>query len=277
MSVKPIKEAEFPLGGIIHQDPPLLPLPVEIFQRILIHSGLSVYTLTSCGEVCKAWKAIIQASDDYSIIKFVKLFGKNAWQKYFGYQVRGVIPEPPESIICILKLLSNKFASHFKPPPACSLILMPKGLTLNKLSNLVQDPRKGMQSNFDRHSWRRAFEQLGEEAIDESYWVLLTNSLVVEFKNLEILQQKLLIIENNGQGWSIPRVLEASVCAFMNHASCGNYLFGTNPLTYTRCEETISWYQLVLGGFDSLGLVLNFHYNFDQVVHGAAACFRDFD
>lgn len=278
MSIEATQEPGLHISSIhLPETPSHLPLPVEIFQRILIHSNLSLYTLTSCREVCRTWKVIIQASGDYSVCQFVKLYGKKAWQKYFGYRISGDIPSPPESIIRIFKALSNKFAARFKPPPPCSLILMPKGLTLNKLSDLVQNPFKGKGSKFDRHSWPRAFEQFGDSAIEQSYWILITQDLVVEFANLEIPRQLILIVENAGQGWNVPRVLEASVSAFMNHASSENYLFGTNPITYTRCEETISWYQLAVGGFDSLGLVLNFHYTYDHALHGSAACLRWYD
>src|SRR5207244_440003 len=104
------------------------------------------------------------------------IYGERAWKKYYGYKIEGDIPPLPLDIIEMRKKLC-KLLQTLEPLPPCSLILMPKGLTLNKLRKMVENPIAGPKSQFGKVS-DNAFLSWGEEPIEKSYWFFITNDAI---------------------------------------------------------------------------------------------------
>jgi hypothetical protein len=77
--------------------------------------------------------------------------------------------------------------------------------------------------------------------------------------------------------YEVPPALDAAACILAQYFdSCngklawGRRLFSDNPLTYTRCQEKVGDYQVVVGGFAPSGLFVIFsRYDDDDI--GVAA------
>jgi len=175
----------------------------------------------------------------------LKVFGKEAWKEYYHFEVDGEIPPLPEEIGQIVNDLRTRLKGE-KEAPTFSLLLMPKGLTLNQLKDLVQNPAKGNSTQFNIGSWSKIFKELGDKPIENSYWILMTNDVIEGSRNKSYADQVKVVEEKAGSEWQVPKLLEAAVCSFMNHVSSGEektYLFGQKPWTFTRCQEKISGWQ----------------------------------
>ena len=55
--------------------------------------------------------------------------------------------------------------------------------------------------------------------------------------------------KRRGQPYEPLGVLEAATVILMEHVQSGAYLFGREPVTYTRCREQIGPFQGAVGGF----------------------------
>ena len=61
-------------------------------------------------------------------------------------------------------------------------------------------------------------------------------------------------------GYEVPGILEAAVVMLLHHVRSGERLYSADPLTYTRCQESVDDFQLIVGGFSSGGLVVDHDY-----------------
>jgi hypothetical protein len=57
-----------------------------------------------------------------------------------------------------------------------------------------------------------------------------------------------------GLPYELPHALEAATAILMHHAREGERLFGDEPLIYTRCQEVVNGFPVIVGGFESSGL-----------------------
>ncbi len=64
------------------------------------------------------------------------------------------------------------------------------------------------------------------------------------------------LVKQTGINYEVPNVLDATICIFMHHIGDGKRLFADKPSTYTRCQEDVGSYQVVVGGFSLAGLAV---------------------
>lgn len=258
---------------------PITAIPLELIQIILNQTSFSIYDHANCRKVCKLWLSKLTEQEprctlqiDPFEVKYVdphvKIYGKTAWEKYYGYKFEGDIPPPPDNILAIMKSFRARYHGE-KKAPSCTLLLMPKGLTLNFLKECVQNPLHGNKTQLTEDSEKIICFTFGNVPLDKSYWVLITNDVfeVSRGKSSTILNITLGVL---GEEWRTPKILEAAVCSIMNYVSMGTYVFGKE--TYTRCQEQVNTCQTMVGNFNEDGLDIYISIPVQAV--GLAACQR---
>ena len=145
-------------------------LPLDMIRLVL--GNIPIFSERSVSLVCKSWAEMVPKLPDYTL----NIFGQEAWEG-LGLKVEGDIPQLPENILQQTRKLRRKLSGE-KEAPRCSVILMPKGMTLNKLKELMES--KGIKF---RYISRSILTQLGDAPIDKSYWYLITNDVIEGSKN----------------------------------------------------------------------------------------------
>jgi len=125
-------------------------------------------------------------------------------------------------------------------------------LTLTLLDNLVKEGPKGDRKGF-MHIWENIKTDL-DDMSTKGHWALMTKDLVPESRGQNYKDQGALVEK---RGYFIPSVIEASSIIFLHEIFSGEYLFGLDPCSYTRCVEEIQGVPLVVGGFSHNGLDIN--------------------
>jgi hypothetical protein len=200
---------------------------------------------------------LVASSPTVSVPKMA--FGAEKWRKYFG----DVGEEPPlpanidEVLSSYCPFWPGKLVreTHF-------LTLIPasvdgKPFSLDLLGDLIKKPKEGGHSTqYDFYGVR---DQLGQESLDKSYWVLMTRNVLrctrrkTFKKQCETLEQ-----QSRGLPYGSPRIIEAATTILMEHIDTGAYPFDREILTYTRCRDGMPYEShCIAGGFGKSGLVLN--------------------
>ena len=220
-------------------------LPVELIDKILAHLPPSADRTTS--QVCKLWNLVVQKLPDPTLI----VFGKEAWKDYYNLEVEEEAPPLPKKIYQITRSLRRSLEEKKEELP-CTAILMPKGLTLNKLRELMKNPVKGNSTKF-RYIWNGIIHKFGDEQVKKSYWFVITNDVIEESRNKNYVDQTALVRQKTRSECELPKLLEVLACCAMHHVSSGKYLFRRDSWTYTGCQEQVNGITLVVGGFASGG------------------------
>jgi len=249
-------------------------------------SFLDGETLASCNLVCKQWhdltdheplndplwnKAI--AREINQCASFV--FGKEEWTKYFG-DIGNALNYPRD----ICKILKSN-CSFFKGQTVGKthmFVLVPEtvngeSLTLNFFGELVKKPKEGTKTGYDgNRCWQKIFEKHGEITIKKAHWILITNDVIPGSRNKTYTAQKEMM--NKHAHYNVPNALDAVLTVFMKCVGSGEFLLGEAPLTYTRCQENVNGYQVVVGGFGPSGLFVNTFILYDNDNIAVLACRR---
>jgi hypothetical protein len=149
-----------------------------------------------------------------------------------------------------------------------------KPLTINSFRELLKLKPEFSNDGYG-YIWDEITKQEGGKSI-ESGWVLMATDVLPESRNKTYSDQKIMIErlnENDQTGWDVPMLGQAIVCIATEYLKSGKRLFGNDPLTYTRCQEKIGRFQLVVGGFAPSGLGVNFR-NYGHVTVGVAGLWK---
>ena len=201
----------------------------KLISKILPHLPPSADRTTS--QVCKLWNQVVQKLPDITL----KVFGKEAWKDYYNLEVEEEAPPLPKKIYQITRFLRCRLARKNEAPP-CTAILMPKGLTLNKLRKLVEKPIKGNSTKFKCHS-QGIIHKFGNEQVKKSYWFVITNDVIEESRNKNYVDQTALVRQKTRSECELPKLLEVLACCAMHRVSSGKYLVEREPRIYMRCQE----------------------------------------
>ena len=189
--------------------------------------------------------------------------GPAVWNRYYGNA--GKAPSLPAGIVqvltspCIFWDGKQVWETHL-------LVWMPKGLTLNYLGELIQAPQGGDHATEYHHYPEYIRETIGSQAAGNSYWFLMTKEVLPESRNKSYEDQCALVAahaKRTGLGYEVPGALEAAVVMLLHYVRSGEYLYGDDPWTYTRCRERVEGKQLIIGGCSSEGLRIN-DLNYDR-------------
>ena len=203
----------------------------------------------------RLWNHVIAKEiDQYA--SFV--FGKEEWTKYFGDI--GDAPNYPRDI-CKILASNCPFFEGQTVGKTHMFVLVPetvngKPLTLNFLGELVKKPKEGTKTGYDgNRCWQKVFEEHGKTPVKKAHWMLITSDVIPESRNKTYAAQQQMV--NKHAHYNVPNALDAVLTVFIKCVSSGEYLLGQNPLTYTRCQENVNGYQVVVGGFGPSGLCVD--------------------
>ena len=198
-------------------------------------------------------------------------FGPSFWKEYLGLEVEGEIPHPPKNIVEEVKALRESVKGE-QEAPECTLVFMPKGLTANKLIELMENPQKG-------HSTKLQFiapqivNEYGDKENRESYWFLMTNDVIEGSRSKTFQEQKDLVSNKTNGKCDLPAYLEALVGCALHHVKNGGHMLNEERCTYTRCQDLSIGLPIIVGGLGGLSV----HYASPQLFppdydgHGALA------
>jgi len=252
----------------------LLPneLLIFIFQLLVTEDiSSSLKQLKHCTLVCWGWKRLIGVPklrlEIVNVLhKFAPemAFGKAKWEKYFGEL--GVEPPLPKDIHTVLES-PCPFWPYKKVKETHLLVLIPKTvnnqpLTLRYMGELVRSPIQGNKTQFDRDSCFDVYEEL---SVDQSHWVLMTRDILPDSRNTRHSDQLKLIQNYNqksGVTHEVPKLLDATICIFLEYVQSGTRLYPDNPLIYTRCQERFGWGHVIVGEFSAAGLYTDSSYGY---------------
>ena len=226
-------------------------------------------------------------------------FGKAKWSKYFGDI--GEEPPLPANIVEILnspcpiwgapvrrskriKLNDAKtFNKNKKIKDTHMLTLVPshvdgEQLTLESLGELVKSPKGG--GNATKYDyWRPGGNEKAH--VKQNTWVLMTRDVLPYSGGKGYKAQCQLVAKlakSSGQSYEMPHLIEAVTSIFMEYVKTGNWLYGRDPLTYTRCQEKtqdkVAW-PMFAGAFDAGGLFVRY-FDWDYFESSGVGCQRKF-
>jgi len=118
---------------------------------------------------------------------------------------------------------------------------MPEDLTLNQLVKIAIDA--GIKIDF----WDRIQQECGGASVNQSYVILITNSVFMTSRNKKCAEQKELVVDH---GCELPTVQEyATLCVLTNKTfqKC-LYRQGQAPCTYARSSTHVGGNPVVVGG-----------------------------
>jgi hypothetical protein len=148
--------------------------------------------------------------------------------------------------------------------------------TLNQLEELIKHPKNGGHSTKYKFYVDLVREQIGEESPPSSYWLLTTRDVLPGSRNKTHRAQQEMVASYASQGYAMPSVLEAATAILMHHAREGERLFGDAPWIYTRCQEVVDGYPVLVGGFSSGGLHISHLRSVYSHDHIGVPCCRKF-
>ena len=185
------------------------------------------------------------------------VYGPGAW-KIWNVEVRDVVPEVP------LVDMSKKDKVLLYIPKRIRVRGKEQDFTLKALKEISGGP-------FGFSQFVEA--QFGDNAAAPG-WVLIDRTVLPESRGQTFETQKRMVED---RGCTMPSVLEAIVLNLMVFAFTGERLYGKEPWTYTRCIEKVDGqFPVIVGGFGSDGLSVDYIFNFDRDYCGAACALRKF-
>ena len=200
--------------------------------------------------------------------------GKEIWERYYG--AVGEEPALP-AYIEEEKMMNSPcpFWPGHKLKETHLLVLIPshvggQPLTLDYLGQLIKRPQGEGHGTKYGYYWDEARAAIGSQSPGRSYWVLMTRGVLPGSRAKSYPDQCALVAKYasvTGLPYVVPGALEAAVVMLLHHVRSGEFLYGRDPLTYTRCQEKVQNFQLVVGGFSSGGLYvyyLNYDYNLSR-------------
>ena len=196
---------------------------------------------------------------DPSLLLGDAAIGSTVWNRCYGNV--GKVPLLPAGIGQILAS-PCPFWDGQQVRDTHLLALIPKrvsgqALTLNYLGELIKAPQGGGHATEYRFYWDNARKAIGSQPAGSSYWVLMTKDVLPESRNKSYQDQCKLVADHSkrtGLEYKVPGALEAAVVILLHHVRSGERLYGDDPLTYTRCQESVRGRQLLVGGGSSEGL-----------------------
>jgi len=91
----------------------------------------------------------------------------------------------------------------------------------------------------------------------------MTKDVIPGSKNKSCAQQQIIVsdlVKKTLAAYEVPESLEAIVSILSKYASSGTRLF--SEFNYTRCQDKVKGYQLVVGGLASSGIYVHFDYDY---------------
>ncbi|CCB86379.1 putative uncharacterized protein [Parachlamydia acanthamoebae UV-7] len=253
---------------------PCIIIPPEVVVNH-IFSYLNLHELGVSRSVSRTWNqcASVPILWQSAIYREIAFSSKN-WAEWNTDLVKDV--DMRQEMLSLPKNIAEELRRSAFPGKSIRethvLVRMPKGLTIKKLGELA---KKYFPSNTDgyRYIWPAIVDESGDKAVDESVWLLMTKDVLQGSRSKSYSQQKNIVAElaeTTGVPYQVPTTLEAATCILAEYSRSENRLFSDSPWTWTRCQENVQGFQMVVGGFAPVGLRVDYYY-FDDGCLGVAA------
>ncbi len=161
--------------------------------------------------------------------------------------------------------------SHIEGDAGVSILVMRVGTTLNELVEYAGS-RTTEEEKMEIHFYpKEILTELGDDAVEETYVVLITNNVFEDSRDKDDTRQWLLLA--NKYRCELPTALEYIGLIVLTRKIFNRYLYGQEPLTYGRSSTHFGKYPLVIGGSALAGLhvsSVNDDYGFN--FRGAGGC-----
>ena len=189
-----------------------------------------------------------------------KCFGEIEWGRQFGSV--GEVPPLPDNIEevldgpCPFFKTKKVFETHLLALIPAAINQEP--LTLDKLGELIAKPGRGHPTKYRYYDESPTKKAHGSTVPHKTHWVLMTKDVIPGSRAKTYEQQKKLVAKY--PAYRLPQVREAVICIAMEYIFSQRYIYSQDPSTYTRCQETVESWPVVVGGFGSGGLYVNYYY-----------------
>jgi len=214
--------------------------------------------------VCRRWAKLMKEMQE-TIIKIIvdnlMKEAKDKWENHFGNI--DPVPEMPNNIVQILRS-PCPFWPDKRVYETHLLTLVPKTvngtpLTLKYMGQLIQNPKKGSKTQFDKDT---DFYNHEKTAVDKPHWILMTKDVIPNSRNKSFQDQLKLVKEYNKMSYELVHLIDAVVAILLEHVSKGTRLYPVETLTLCqeREQDKGDYGQIMhVGGFSRHGLRVS-HY-----------------
>ncbi len=255
---------------VTNKDPfEVIPSAVTVYH---IFSYLDLHNLGVSERVSKKWNTVARTPilRQKAIYREIA-FNSKHWAQWDDEIVRDV--DFTQEHLSLPENIEEELRRSYKAFPGKRivethvLVRIPQGLTIKKLEACA---RKYLAMNDGGR--REAWPTIGlDEPTDEPAWLLITAAEINGTKGESYAKQKDIIaaLARKAQvPYEVPTTLEAIAAILATYLRSKKRLFADDPWSYTRCQESIQGYQVIVGGFSPVGFRVNFA-EFDTV--GVAA------
>lgn len=220
--------------------------PVDLHKDVipLIMSHLDPKDLFNVRMVCKLWNKIASTDLLPRLFPLAPLMNKQVWEEFVDLEKHGLvfekIQEPKVTPRDYIEI--KRMASEVEPNPRIypiGIIDLPAGLTLNKLVEIADSPKKGNTAHDTHCVHRNTCERHGDAEIKQTVRVIVTNGVFNNSKNETIAnQEKLVRALKCDMPELIPFVANIFLTFIRSDSNNPLELFGYSPTcTFTRCVE----------------------------------------
>lgn len=256
---------------------PAIEPPAFIILEIFSYLNLNELGKSSC--VSKKWRETLVNSKATNLWKAAIYhdfaFSSKNWAKLDKNIVKGVdfreeMLSLPDDIVQQLRLSHNAFPGE-NLRKSHVLVIMPKGLTIKKLGELAKKYFPNNGGGY-RYIYGPILNELNKPT-KKSVWLLHKNDVIDKTRGKSFNDQEIEVMnlaKKSGVPYEIPTTPQTIACILAEYSRSQTRLFNDDPWTYTRCQEKVQGYHVLVGGFALAGLcVFNNYYAYDDI--GVAA------
>jgi hypothetical protein len=179
----------------------------------------SIQTITSICCACKQWQKVGMSLDLRALCPNLKILGKDIWEKCL--QSSNVDLELSDSQFNKRLVISSlrEFYTHVKEGTPVTLMMMPKGLNAEKLTEILSVNR--ISINFPNYEGTDNYF-FTCSTVEKTYWVVISSEIFISYikcglqnlsfeelqkKDLDLVENDEIIKNNLGKGWGVAEFL----------------------------------------------------------------------
>ncbi len=245
-------------------------VPKDVMQ--LIFMRLPTDQLFAVRRVCKLWHQI--ASRCLSLPRLfpeAPVIDRAVWERHIDLQKYGLVfemvKEPRPTVSDYVDV--RHMASEVERGQGITILTLPKGLTLNKIIAFAAAPKVGNSTPFG-HINPEVLRLYGDQSLEETVTVVVTNGVFNGSRNIDVAGQKALVKRLKCDMPELMPFMANMILSFISSDPQEPLrLLGDAPLTFTRCKENVDGYKTLVGGFAPGGPYV-FNVNLDRGNDGVA-------
>lgn len=222
--------------------------PKEIV--LLIFSHLPLWEQIKISRVCKNWRNVVFTSLEakypgklfpeekfpvrvIDIALWIKCFGEKNLTK-LGVNITEFLPNKRAAIARLVYLYSHAAVEN---NAGASILTTPKGITIKKIIDLMKERGK---DGANLAVVEECLEDFINISLEKTCVNVLTNNVLKGSRGQPLEQQEELVAK---LGCELPEANKVISLAMVTFIIFNDRLFGSTPMTMTRCKEMIGMYN----------------------------------